>query len=730
MVGGVAAGLILGVLTWFYAGSIGEGGLAFGRIAGAGGFVTTLSHSVVGFALLGVLVGLVVAALTAALRTEARPFLAASLTLGISIGLYAFTQVFVEKNLGLPAYVPLGSELRTGLLRSCVLTGLLWGVVGFGAGIPLFLRVHSRTFRTVVLVVLVCSAAISFSGIVGRNVRRARREVFGRVPTVEAPNKVAVIGLDGATWQFLDVLSREGLTPNIDRLRDSGVTANLVTHGRRVSPAVWTGMATGWSHLKHGIVGFTVPDAATGRSRVLRSTDRLKPALWQIASEFGKIPGVVNWWASYPAERTNGVVVSRIIDMDLASVHPPEFLPVMAAIADSSRAAVADDEPVLFEGAAVFGMAESLVGEGQPDLLMIYVRNTDVAQHVYWAALEPEEFDDAWGINEEYIAEGRRALRRVWHDVDARIGELVELLEDDTAILVVSDHGFKPRSVPLVLPRPDELLHAMGYVAWVDAAAREIDFSGTRAFAGGADASSDYIGIYVNAAGRQDRGIVPPDSVAAVARRLVVELSELRIEQTGEPVFSSVGLTSVDGPKWLSERGADVYAQKGSALFFGASGRTVRVGGRARELNDFLRIHTSNTGNHDPRGVFIGAGPGFGSGAALPLVAESPFTRALTYVTGYDARLEGPYRFLRFLGVLDPYTSIDVAPTVLYLLGLPSSSRMEGRLMVRVLSPDLLRRRAHALVPSFEDLRPSDTGGDATISEETLEELRALGYIQ
>ena len=50
--------------------------------------------------------------------------------------------------------------------------------------------------------------------------------------------------------------------------------------------------------------------------------------------------------------------------------------------------------------------------------------------------------------------------------------------------------------------------------------------------------------------------------------------------------------------------------------------------------------------------------------------------------------------------------------------------------MDRVLSPDLLRRRSQTLVPSFESLRPPDAGSDATISEETIEELRALGYIQ
>jgi hypothetical protein len=159
-------------------------------------------------------------------------------------------------------------------------------------------------------------------------------------------------------------------------------------------------------------------------------------------------------------------------------------------------------------------------------------------------------------------------------------------------------------------------------------------------------------------------------------------------------------------------------------------GRTVRLAGGSYELDDFVRDLSRTTGSHAPRGVLLGVGPGFRRGAVRQLVADSPYSVLLTYATGYRPGLDPAYRFLRRLGFLDPLTSIDVAPTTLYLLGLPVASDMEGRVMERVLEPGLLRERPVQTVASFDHLYVPEAAIEGTISEETLEQLRALGYIQ
>lgn len=730
--GGLVAGLLLGVVTWFYDGSIGEGGLSFARTAGIGGLVTTISHFSVFHAIFGAVVGLVIVLVAYAVRRTPPRLVPASIVFAISVALYAFAYLFVGRNLALPAYVPLGDSMRTELLRSSLTAGVVAAVVAFAVAAPFFSLLRLKRFRTVLTALLVCVAVISLVRVVGWNLSDARYTEArpDYAPSSQGTGKVMLIGLDGATWQLLDEFSAEGLLPNIDRLRATGVSANLVTHGRRVSPAVWTGIATGWSHAKHGVVGFTVPEPLTGRSRVVGSMDRKKPAVWQILSELGRTSVVVNWWATYPAEKINGAVVSRIVDIDAPAVHPRELLPRVTAIVDSSRL-VSEGKGKLFgEVEALFNLTEGLIRDGQPDLLMLYVQGTDKMQHAYWAAYEPGKYGDAWSVTPEYVAEGRKALRNLWADVDRRVGELVALADPGTTVLVVSDHGFKPRSVPLVLPNMNELLHAMGYVQWSGPDARNIDFARSQAFTAVLDAGNPVIGLCVNIAGRQVEGSVPPETAPAIAARLVDELSALRIEETGEPLFRRVGLVADSGPQKFKELGFDVYAEKGSPLRFPGKGRTVRVGGEGRELDEFLVIRSGNTGNHHPKGVLLGVGPAFRSGVVLPLVADSPYTAALTYVTGYVPKLEGFYRAIRALGFLDPYTSIDTAPSVLYMLGLPCSSDMEGRPFERVLARDLLRSTPISFVPSFDHLRPPEVEDQGTLSEETLEQLRALGYIQ
>lgn len=734
VLGGTLVGLVAGIVTWFYAGSIGEGGLSFAGSAGIIGFVSTVAQVALAHAIFGALVGVVVATLSAVIRKTPPRCLTPSLTLAMSIAAFVFVRALVASNLSLPSYVPLQHSMRSDLLRLCTLAGLRWGALGLVVGIPLFMGLRSKLFRQALTVVLALVVVVTVIGIIGTNLPRARQEEFVSESALpETPGKVIIIGLDGATWQLLDVLSSEGLLPNIDRLRESGTSANLVTHGRRISPAVWTGIATGWSHREHGVTGFTVLDPSTGKARIVQSTDRLKPALWQIVSEFGGTAVVINWWASYPAEKTNGVVVSRIVDMDGPSVYPRELLPVMKAIVDSFCVAADGRVEAMSEIETVFNLAENFTGDAQPDLLMMYMREMDTAQHIYWASQEPERFNETWTVTPEYVTEGRRVLREIWSEVDTRIGRLVALVGDDTTVLIVSDHGFKPRAAPVVMPKLNSMLNAMGYVSWADDSAREVDPTRSRAYVAVRDASESFLGIFINAEGQRADGIVPPDSVSVITDRLVMELSELKVEETGEPLFRSVGLVSVDGSTRFRQIGADIYAEKGNALRLAGKGRTVEIGGARRELDEFLSIHATNTGNHDPRGVFLGVGPALAGGVFQPLVAESPYTRALTYVTGYEKRLEGAYGFLRRLGVLDQYTSIDIVPTVLYLLGLPSSSDMEGRLMARVLAPELLRQRPHLLVESFEHLRATgdeEQQEEGTLSEQTLEQLRALGYLQ
>src|SRR5262249_36781702 len=68
-----------------------------------------------------------------------------------------------------------------------------------------------------------------------------------------------------------------------------------------LSPVIWTSVATGKTAAKHGISWFMV-DQPDGTRVPVRSTNRKTEAIWNIAAKNGLVPGVLGWWATFPAE--------------------------------------------------------------------------------------------------------------------------------------------------------------------------------------------------------------------------------------------------------------------------------------------------------------------------------------------------------------------------------------------------------------------------------------------
>ncbi len=142
--------------------------------------------------------------------------------------------------------------------------------------------------------------------------------------------RVALLGVDGATWDVALPLVQAGRMPVLAGLMAEGVHGPLASYAPAASPLLWTTMVTGKGHREHGVSGFTarrVPLVRYGAmevpgwtgldklfarfpTRIVESRDRRTNALWNILSEAGWSVGFANWWASFPAEIVKGYVVS------------------------------------------------------------------------------------------------------------------------------------------------------------------------------------------------------------------------------------------------------------------------------------------------------------------------------------------------------------------------------------------------------------------------------------
>ena len=159
---------------------------------------------------------------------------------------------------------------------------------------------------------------------------------------------------------------------------------------------------------------------------------------------------------------------------------------------------------------------------------------TDRVQHMFWRYLE-EDHPAARGVPH---AERPKVIEDLYSRMDGLIGRVMKQIDEETLLLIVSDHGFKSfaRCVNL-----NAWLHQNGYLAlksgktescdWFE----DVDWSRTRAYTMGLN------GLYLNVKGREREGIVPAGSDGEALKQ------ELRTKLNGlvDPASGRVGITGV-----------------------------------------------------------------------------------------------------------------------------------------------------------------------------------------
>jgi predicted AlkP superfamily phosphohydrolase/phosphomutase len=85
-----------------------------------------------------------------------------------------------------------------------------------------------------------------------------------------------------------------------------------------------------------------------------------------------------------------------------------------------------------------FTLAEKLIAQDDPDFLMLVDMGVDRIHHAFWKPMDPR--------HPQYEPDSpfATAIHDYYVHVDQRVGELLHRCDDDTAVLVVSDHGAQP----------------------------------------------------------------------------------------------------------------------------------------------------------------------------------------------------------------------------------------------------------------------------------------------
>ncbi len=486
-----------------------------------------------------------------------------------------------------------------------------------------------------------------------------------------------VIGIDGAEWQVIEALWGAGELPAFRALAERGVRAQLAT-SYNSSPVIWTTIATGMRPEDHGIVDFVVPTPAGDVPA--SSTLRRVPALWSMASRAHRKVAVLGWWASWPAEQVDGLVVSDRATRELPDrVWPPEALPrVLEAAAEAARAGGGfDSNPeASAQDRLMAHLGRQVVTEGY-DLCLVYFRGVDIASHFYWKHWQPEAFPGQ-RLDPAELAELAGRIPGEYVAVDRAIAAMLAAATPEPNVMVVSDHGFRAakKEIVRVFLDFDRLLERLGFLV--------------RAEDGTVDVQKSRLYTYLSPDFRKAKLLrfgeeLAPRRRAAAREELEKELARIRWAG-GEPVFS---LREARGGR---EKDADFVAVMSSD---GAT-ETLLYDGDAKALAGIVTSITRISGNHTAHtaGIFLAAGPDVDPNANLAGI-----------------RIH------------------DVAPTILYGLGLPVAKNFAGRAWQELYNEEFRRRTPLRTITAWDVPKTTGTATPSAADEEMVRELKSLGYL-
>jgi predicted AlkP superfamily phosphohydrolase/phosphomutase len=293
-----------------------------------------------------------------------------------------------------------------------------------------------------------------------------------------------------------------------------------------VSSVAWSSVITGQNPGQHGIYGFIDTAPGTYR-RVFPNFSNLKAApFWENAPDRRAV--ILNVPMTFPARALNGVLISGFVALDLErATYPPSLVPTLRELdyrvdVDAQKAHqsldffLRDLDRTLDARIDVYRHLWQTIDW---DTFMLVFTGTDRLAHFLWDAYEDP-------THEHY-----QAFRDHFRKIDGVIGEVVEQLDDQDILLMLSDHGFERLHQNVYLNHALREAGLLQFEAGAAPSLKAID-AGARAFA------LEPSRIYLN-----DDQRFPLGTVKASDREpLLADITELFASLTyeGEPVIQRV----------------------------------------------------------------------------------------------------------------------------------------------------------------------------------------------
>ena len=547
--------------------------------------------------------------------------------------------------------------------------------------------------------------------------------------------RVIIIGLDGATFDVISPMIAAGQLPNISRLINNGSSGTLLSTIPPLSPVAWTSLSTGVNPSKHGILDFIrkIPDSY--EVDFFSAASRKANPLWYWLSNIGKRVGIISVPMTYPPDKVNGFMISGLGSPEEQSgfMYPDSLLQELEKEIGGYRLENIDFRTMshkpdklitelyeIFESR--FDTANYLIDRYPWDFFFLVFESTDRAQHSFWECMNG---------NANKTGKYADLINNVYEKADEKIGMILKKIGPEDTVLIVSDHGltsiqkgvrlnfwladqsyltfYAERSIckrlkRVVLKTGKSVLRSV--LPEQKAKKRKkhgpnsdsnsfnvlpnVDMNNTKAYCLGS------YGIYLNVKGRDRLGTIEPGvEYESIREKIMSDLLKFEDPATGRKVIDKVFKREDVIVGEFENIAPDIYILWNKGYFFISERQKNRINAKTDDSEFFCNHYWS--GQHAREGIIIANGPHIRKDYIIK-----------------DANIS------------------DVAPTVMYLMGLDVPKQMDGKVLTDMVDEDCLKSRPVSYSVYDEGNSPDNDFSDGYSKDEAdtvMDRLRGLGYV-
>ena len=338
--------------------------------------------------------------------------------------------------------------------------------------------------------------------------------LFDRLRGGDGP-RVAFFGIDGVPYSL--VRDNESTFENLNAVADEGSGGAIDSIVPPESSACWPALTTGVNPGKTGVYGFQDREVGSYDTYVPMGRDVQARRLWSRVTDAGREATVMNVPVTFPPDRDVQRMVGGFLSPGVDKAAYPDDLretlegrdyriDVDAKLGhDENKEAFIEDAHETLD--ARFEAFKHYVEADDWDLFFGVFMTTDRVNHFLF-----EHYEEGGEYDEEFLA--------FYEKVDRYLGELRGMLDEQTTMVVASDHGFTTLDHEV---KCNVWLEQNGWLSYEDD-----DHEGLGDISDETEAYSLIPGrFYVNLEGREPRGTVPREEYESVRDELEAELEAL-----------------------------------------------------------------------------------------------------------------------------------------------------------------------------------------------------------